>query len=102
MSTLNVVNKSPFEKRSLEQCLKRIGEGDSVLLIEDATLCAIDSTSFQEQLNAAAKKSALYVLQPDLEARGFANAKLLEPVESIDYAGFVELAVKHDRVHSWL
>lgn len=102
MSTLNVVNKSPFEKRTLEQCLKRIGEGDSVLLIEDAVICAVSGTAVQDQLAASAEQSKLYVLVPDLEARGFADANLLESVERIDYAGFVDLVVKHDRVHSWL
>lgn len=102
MSTLNIINKSPFEKRTLDQCLKRIGEGDSVLFIEDATISAVSGTSYSNQLLAASKQSPLYVLQPDLQARGFASAALLEPVKSIDYAGFVELVVAHDRVHSWL
>lgn len=102
MSTLNIVNKSPFEKRTLEQCLKRIGEGDSVLLIEDATISAVSGTAYANLLLEASKQSRLYVLQPDLQARGFAEKPLLDPVEAVDYAGFVDLVVKHERVHSWL
>jgi tRNA 2-thiouridine synthesizing protein B len=102
MSTLNIINKSPFEKRTLEQCLKRIGHGDSVLLIEDASIAAVANTAFAELLLAAAKKSKLYVLQPDLQARGFADASLLDPIAGVDYDGFVELVVSHQRVHSWL
>ena len=102
MSTLNIVNKSPFEKRTLEQCLKRIGEGDSVLLIEDATISAVSGTAYANLLLEASKQSRLYVLQPDLQARGFAEKSLLDPVEAVDYAGFVDLVVKHERVHSWL
>ncbi len=102
MSTLNIVNKSPFEKRTLEQCLKRVGDGDSVLLIEDASICAVAGTAYQDQLNATAELTKLYVLQPDLDARGFTDAKLLEPVQCVDYTGFVELVAQHDRVHSWL
>jgi len=102
MSTLNIVNKSPFEKRTLEQCLKRIGDGDSVLLIEDAAVCAVSGTAVQDTLLAAAAKSKLYVLSEDLEARGFSDSKLLEPFERVDYSGFVELVVGHERVHSWL
>lgn len=102
MSTLNIVNKSPFEKRTLEQCLKRIGAGDSVLLIEDASISALSGTSYKEQLTAAAEESKLYVLQPDLQARGFAEAALLDSIERVDYDGFVNLVVSHDRVHSWL
>lgn len=102
MGTLNIVNKSPFEKRTLEQCLRRIGEGDSVLFIEDATISALSDTAFSDQLLEAAKQSKLYVLQPDLQARGFADKSLLDPVTPVDYAGFVDLVVSHDRVHSWL
>lgn len=102
MGTLNIINKSPFEKRTLEQCLNRIGEGDSVLLIEDATISAVTGTAFSEQLLGAAKQVRLFVLQPDLQARGFAESSLLDPIERVDYDGFVDLVVNHDRVHSWL
>jgi len=102
MGTLNVVNKSPFEKRTLEQCLKRIGKGDSVLLIEDAAIVAVSGTAFSEQLEKAAEEVKLYVLQPDLAARGFVDANLVGSCEPVDYAGFVDLVVNHERVHSWL
>jgi len=102
MSTLNIVNKSPFEKRSLEQCLKRIGDGDSVLLIEDASISAVSNTAYAEQLLSASKHSKLYVLEPDLQARGLSNASLLDSMTAVDYDGFVDLVVTHDRVHSWL
>jgi len=102
MSTLNIINKSPFEKRTLEQCLKRIGEGDSVLLIEDASLSALSNTAYAEQLTNASNQSKFYVLHPDLQARGFGSASLLDSMTSVDYDGFVDLVVKHDRVHSWL
>lgn len=102
MSTLNIVNKSPFEKRTLEQCLRRIGEGDSVLLIEDGSISALSGTAYKQALLDASKQVKLYVLQPDLDARGFSEAALLEPVETVDYSGFVELVASHDRVHSWL
>jgi len=102
MSTLNIVNKSPFEKRTLDQCLRRIGEGDSVLLIEDASVSAVAGTAYAQALSSASKQSKLYVLQPDLQARGFNDASLVDSIEAVDYEGFVNLVVTHDRVHSWL
>jgi len=102
MGTLNVVNNSPFEKRSLEQCLKRIGKGDSVLLIEDAAIVAVSGTTYEAQLVSAAADVKLFVLQPDLDARGFGHAILVNSFERVDYAGFVDLVVNHERVHSWL
>lgn len=102
MPTLNIVNKSPFEKRSLDQCLSRMNNGDALLLIEDATVVAASGTSYTEQLTGAGKNSALFVLQPDLEARGFADKPLVDGFRSVDYKGFVALAAEYDRVHSWL
>lgn len=102
MATLNVINKSPFEKRSLDQCLSRIGEGDALLLIEDAAVVAASGTSYEEPLLRAGNLHSLYVLQPDLAARGFADSKLVEGFTAVDYKGFVALAAEYDRVHSWL
>jgi tRNA 2-thiouridine synthesizing protein B len=102
MSTLNIVNKSPFEKRSLDQCLSRIGEGDAVLLIEDAVVVALAGTSFESDLKAASADKRLYVLTPDLEARGLAGREMVDGFDAVDYKGFVSLVTEHDRVHSWL
>ncbi len=100
MATLNIVNKSPFEKRTLEQCLSRIAEGDSVLLIEDASVVAVTGTAYAELLSGCAQK--LYVLSPDLAARGLTDKELLGTMTAVDYPGFVELVTEHERVHSWL
>jgi len=43
----------------------------------------------------------VYVLGPDMEARGLEPDALLEGVEIVSYAGFVDLSVAHDRVLSW-
>jgi len=102
LATLNIINKSPFEKRSLDQCLARISDGDALLLIEDATVVAASGTSYTEQLTAAGNNGALFVLQPDLDARGFADKPLVDGCSSVDYKGFVALAAEYDRVHSWL
>jgi len=102
MGTLNIVNKSTFEKRTLEQCLGRIADGDSVLLIEDAAAAAIEGTAIEPGLRAVESGVKLYVLKPDLEARGLAERSLVQGMSTVDYAGFVDLVVSHDRVHSWL
>jgi len=59
-------------------------------------------TAHAERLLAESKRLTLYVLQPDLEARGFADAKLVDGITKVDYQGFVDLTIKHERVHSWL
>lgn len=102
MSTLHTVNKSPFEKNSLEQCLERAVDGGALLLIEDGVAAAVAKTAFSGRLVEESKRLKLYVLEPDLAARGFADAELVEGFNKIDYAGFVELVTQHERVHAWL
>ncbi len=102
MSTLNIINKSPFEKRSLDQCLSRIGSDDAVLLIEDAVVVAMAGTRYESDLKSAAAAKKLYVLTPDVEARGLADKPVVEGFTQVDYKGFVALVTEHDRVHSWL
>ena len=45
MSDLHTVNKSPFEKNSLDTCLKLSKAGSSILLLEDAVYGALAGTS---------------------------------------------------------
>ncbi len=100
---LNIVNKSPFEKRTLEQCLSRLSpDGDSLLLIEDAVCVALAGTAFSAQLTKAGETVSLYALQADLAARGFSDSTLLPGITIVDYPGFVKLVTEHERVHSWL
>jgi tRNA 2-thiouridine synthesizing protein B len=47
------------------------------------------------------KRIAIYALKPDLEARGMQD-RVLDGVRLVDYAGFVDLVVEHNAVHSWL
>ena len=101
MATLNIVNKSPFEKNTLSQCLGRVAPGGAILLIEDAVCAAIAGNAFEDKLTAAASEQKLFVLEPDLAARGFADARLPDSVNRVDYSGFVELVTQYDLVHSW-
>lgn len=102
MSILHTVNKSPFERNALESCLKFAGAGDPVLLFEDGVYAAVTGTSTEERIKAALTKQSLYVLGPDLMARGFAAERVIDGVEVLDYAGFVDLAANNDKVQAWL
>ncbi len=52
-------------------------------------------------MRQAASKVSLFVLQPDLDARGM-TAKLLDGITPVDYAGFVDLVEKYPASQSWL
>ena len=103
MPTLHTVNKSPFERNSLETCLSLCKSNSSVLLIEDAVVGAMRDTSISAKILEAVESGIrVYALGEDLAARGLPASRLIEQIEIVDYAGFVKLAAENARVQSWL
>ncbi len=102
MAMLHTVNKSPFERRSLDSCLRHAVKGSAILLIEDGIYAAIDGTVVAEKIKSAVGDHKVYVLGPDLKARGMGDHKLVDGIETVDYAGFVDLVTEYDKVQSWL
>lgn len=98
---LHTINKSPFEHRALETCLRFARQGSAVLLIEDGVYAAARDTAVSKQVQEALKTVSVYALKPDLEARGMQN-RVMDGVRLVDYEGFVDLAVEHNAVQSWL
>ena len=101
MTMLHTVNKSPFEKDSLESCIRCSTDGAAILLIEDGVYVATDGTSYSDMIKEAMSSKTIYALQPDLEARGVAG-KVIDGIKLVDYAGFVDLVAENDSVQSWL
>lgn len=97
---LHIINKSPLTNGTLESCLRVVASGD-ILLMEDAVYAATKGSAFEEKLRAAMGRYKVYVLQPDLEARGLAD-RLIEGVTPVDYGGFVDLAISNNACQSWL
>lgn len=102
MSTLHTVNKSPFERNSFSSCLAHAVDGDAILMIEDAVVGARKGTNFTPALAAKLASCAIYVLSPDLSARGMKPEDVLEGVKLVDYTGFVDLTTEKSRVCAWL
>ena len=98
---LHIVNKSPLERSTLDNCLAAAQPGAAVLLIEDGVYAATRGNAAEAKLCAALANLEIYVLAPDLEARGMAQA-LTAGVKLVDYAGFVELVAQHKNCQSWL
>ncbi|WP_298137664.1 sulfurtransferase complex subunit TusB [Acidiferrobacter sp.] len=99
---LHTVNKSPFASPTLGQCLAHLTKGAAVLLIEDAVVGATAGGTAAAALAECAKTHAVYVLGPDLMARGISEGQVVKGVQTVDYAGFVKLVTEHDAVQSWL
>ncbi|MEJ2609459.1 MAG: sulfurtransferase complex subunit TusB [Candidatus Thiodiazotropha sp.] len=101
MATLHTVNKSPFEKSSMESCLTYANDGSAVLLYEDGIYGAIKGTAIAEKVTAKSNVK-FYVLGADLKARGVSEDKLIDGIEIVDYAKFVSLAAENDKVQAWV
>ncbi|MCG6870679.1 MAG: sulfurtransferase complex subunit TusB [Gammaproteobacteria bacterium] len=102
MATLHTVNKSPFERNALDTCLRLAKQGSGILFLEDGVYGALKGTAASEKVAKAAGEHKVYVLGPDLAARGMQEDQILDGIQVVDYAGFVDLAAEHDRVNAWL
>ncbi|MDH4062323.1 MAG: sulfurtransferase complex subunit TusB, partial [Aquincola sp.] len=65
---LHTVNKSPFEHKALETCLRFARQGSAVLLIEDGVYAAAKDTAVSPKMQEALKTVTIYALKPDVEA----------------------------------
>jgi tRNA 2-thiouridine synthesizing protein B len=99
---LHTVNKSPFDKNSLDTCLKLAKAGSSILLIEDGVYAAMKGTVAEGKVREATAKHKVYVLAPDLKARGVGEDRVIDGIALVDYAGFVDLVEASDKVQAWL
>ncbi len=101
MADLYTVNKSPFEKNSLADAIKFSTDGAAILLIEDGVYGATKGTAVESLVTGASGKK-FYALKADVKARGIAEDRLIDGVELVDYAGFVDLVEATDKVQAWL
>lgn len=100
MNLLHIVNKSPFERDSLELAIAYAQDGSSILMIEDAVYGAMQNTTASSTV--ADCSAPVYVLGNDLKARGISEDKVIEGINVIDYAGFVKLTTELDQTQAWL
>ena len=98
---LHIVNKSHTQTSSLASCLRLAQPGSALLLTEDAVYAATAAAAASSGIAAAAARIKVFVLQPDVDARGVAG-KLADGITAVDYGGFVDLVAEHSCNQSWL
>jgi len=98
---LHTVNKSPFERNSLERCLRTCNSGNAILLIEDGVYGCMKGSVVEDKLKDAMKDVKIYALEADVDSRGI-KAQVIEGIQLVDYNGFVDLSVEYSKVQSWL
>jgi tRNA 2-thiouridine synthesizing protein B len=102
MSVLHIVNKSPFDRNSLDTCLRMARPSSAILLIEDGVYAVQGNSAAATKLKQAMENHPVYALQPDIQARGVSEENMLDGITLVDYDGFVELATEYDKLQSWL
>jgi tRNA 2-thiouridine synthesizing protein B len=102
MPVLHIVNKSPFERNSLDTCLRLAKADSAILLIEDGIYAVQKNTTASTKLQQALGNHPVYALQPDLQARGVNPNNMIDGISLVDYDGFVQLTTEYDKLQSWL
>ena len=72
------------------------------MLMEDGVVAALAGTSARDRIAGRSGDLKFYVLGPDIDARGLGDKPLIDGIEIVDHAGFVDLVVAHDAVNAWL
>lgn len=99
MATLHVLSHSPFADSRLSSCLRLLGPDDGLLLTGDAVYALAAGSEPQRLLERELAADRLFALGEDLVAR---NLGAPDRLVAVDYAGFVELTLRFDRVNTWL
>ena len=96
---LHTINQSPFRNNTLSTVLRFVQPGDPVLFMEDGVYALDARGKFKGDIEKLLKSNPVYGLGPDLKARGLAT--VVDKVQQVDYAGFVDLVEQH-QVNTWL
>lgn len=94
MSVLHTVNKAAV----LDGCLRLLGPGDALLLIEDGVYAAVDNPQNRDLWQSLPDTVERYVLENDVRARGVEQGSSFTAVGD---AGFVDLVCRHDKTLNW-
>ncbi len=95
---LHTVNKSPFERNTLQSCLRLAKPGSAILLIEDAVYAANSQHPvFNCLINSELSISALL---PDIQARGLVTC-IDSQIILVNFDGWVALTEKDDKSITW-
>ena len=102
MAMLHTINKTPFERNSLDSCLRTAKKGGTILLIEDGIYTAMQGTQAEGKIKNAMNDFSFYVLGPDMKARGMQEDQVINGIKIVDYGGFVDLVTEHENFQAWL
>lgn len=98
---LHIVRHSPVNHPSFGSCLRSLGSGQGLLLIEDAVYALLPGTAFNQSLRLLPNTVNIHATESDLVARGIALDDLPGRIRQINYLDMVALCAEHKKVVSW-
>lgn len=82
--------------------LQRIGSGDDVVFLENAIFRVNKGSLLAKEIQQMTNDNIrLYVLQSEIETRGFNSEHLCDGIEVINYSDLVVLTEKNRVIQSW-
>jgi sulfur relay protein TusB/DsrH len=72
-----------------------------VIFLNNAVFQLLKNSRFESDLTALAQTTSCYVLNDDLTIRGIEMTLILENIEPIDYAKFVQLTAENTPIQTW-
>ncbi|BDH44326.1 protein TusB [Salmonella enterica subsp. enterica serovar Choleraesuis] len=94
---LHTLHLSPFNT-DINSLLRMLGPDDTLLLIQDGVIAALQGNPYLELLRAS--QAEVCVLQEDVAARGL-SGQISSDIPLIGYTDFVNLALKHTNQMAW-
>ena len=90
-----------FELTPEAAILERINTGDTVVLLENATLKTLVNSSSGKRIGPFLKTNRVCVMADQLAIRGIQIDELVKGIEVIDYSELVDLTTQHSVIQSW-
>lgn len=81
--------------------LQRVQSASCVIFLNNAVLKLVKNSRFETDLNALVKMTPCYVLNDDLILRGLESDLILNNIEVVDYAKFVQLTIENTPIQTW-
>ncbi|ALB23455.1 tRNA 2-thiouridine synthesizing protein B [Piscirickettsia salmonis] len=97
MTTLHLIQSSPYQSSALSRCLTQLENQDGILLLENGVYGACNAYSLSTQIHPLS--SPCFALRADLTARGITDTDPM--ITMIDYQAFVDLIAQFDNSLTW-
>jgi sulfur relay protein TusB/DsrH len=81
--------------------LQRLHHQSGLIFLNNAVFQLLKNSRFDVALTELGQTTRCYVLHDDLITRGIESTLILQSIEPIDYAKFVQLTIENSPIQTW-